>query len=167
MYTPAEISTIRALFEKLVAEKRISIELDAYGDPVQQYSRDAMNDLSFEITKLESFPSKDVVENAVREACLEHWVEIFSGFMNGVDRIQMKSRFFATVFRLIDEAAFLEISESLFTQKEIKDMLRQHPDYLDMVQRDIREGKLLADELDDSKQRCADMNAAPKPKEAA
>jgi len=157
MYSPKEIDSIKATYEGLVAEKLIGIELDAYGNPSAIYGKQVTDILVDAITSLDNFPMKCVVENAMLEASTENYISIMAGFMLRKDMRVISYKVDQCIARSIYEAAFLEIPESLFTQKEIQAMLRQHPDFEAMVQRDIDRGRLLADELDDSKERVADM----------
>jgi hypothetical protein len=149
MYTPKETAIIRTIFETLVLEKRISIEIDGYGNPVQHYTREAMETLSNAIKRLPSFPRKCVVENAMLETSTDYSGEIFAAICGEIPMEQVRVCVFENVARLVNEAAFLETSESLFTTAQIQDMLRQHPDYEYIAQRAIREGKLLRDEMDE------------------
>lgn len=150
MYTPEEISTIADKFKELVAERKIGFELDGFGNPVQKYFFDAKDVLAEAIKCLPSFPRKCVVENAMLEASTDWHEEIFeAATCEEVPSLYLMEQVFADIKRSIHEAAFLDISDKLFTTKQIQAMLRQHPDYLKVRDADIRAGKLYADEMED------------------
>lgn len=162
-YTPKEISTIADKFKELVAERKIGFQLDAFGNPVQEYSREAMDQLSAAITALPNFPVRDVVENAMLAASTEYSSEIFTVctcLTTRVGRSSVNINVCSYIKRAIHEAAFLEISEHLFTTKQIQAMLRQHPDYLSVRESDIRTGRLEREELEDLNREQYDIASA-------
>jgi hypothetical protein len=150
MYTSTEISKVKALYQNLVELNLIRIEeLDGFGEPIPVYTAESERQLAKAITECDGFPWRCHLDNAAMTLA-----NIAEGNRMSIDRA-------ADLFRpLLAEAAMSEITESIFSRAELNSMLKDHHEYLDMVQDNVRRGLLLAEEMDDSAQRVSDMRAA-------
>lgn len=161
MYTPAEISKVKTLYQNLVELNLIRIEeLDGFQEPVAHYMPEATKKLAELITSASGFPHKCVVENAMLSASSEYSWAIFAAYKGFFDPTEMRRNVMQSVNDFITDAAMLELTESLFPQAELNSMLKDHHEYLDMVQDNVRRGLLLAEEMDDSAERVSDMRLA-------
>jgi hypothetical protein len=152
MYTPTEISKVKALYQNLIELNLIRIEeLDGFGEPIPVYTAEAERQLIAAITECKGFPWRCHLDNAA--ISMADLVEKLTISMS-LDSVMTLYKEHLVLF------ALEELTESLFPKAELNSMLKDHPEYLDMVQDNVRRGLLLAEEMDDSAQRVSDMRAA-------
>jgi hypothetical protein len=161
MYTPAEVAKVKSLYQNLVELNLIRIEeLDGFGEPVAQYTAEARRQLIKAITGCENFPWPCVIENASLHTTASYIPELRRVFRGVFNKAAVMDLFWQSMEHEISEAAMLELTESLFPKAELNSMLKDHHEYLDMVQDNVRRGLLLAEEMDDSAERVRDMEHA-------
>ncbi len=141
MYTQKEVATIAELIAKLIADRKIGFEMDEFGNPKAEYSKESADTLVEAITSLDNFPVREAVQNAMLDAALELSSYIFIGFKERKVTLTLGPKANKHVERAIYDAAFLEIPESLFTVKQIQAMLRLHPDYVATREKDIKDAE--------------------------
>lgn len=147
MYTPTEVASVKALYQRLVELNLIRIEeLDGFGEPMPVYTAEAERQLITAITSCSGFPWKCHLDNAA--LATDH-----IGVGKSLDGVM------GFIRSLLEGDAMLELTESLFPKAELNSMLKDHHEYLDMVQDNVRRGLLLAEEMDDSAERVSDMRS--------
>ncbi len=151
-YTAQNIASVKALYQNLVQLNLITIEeLDAFGEPIAHYKPEATQQLVTAISECKGFSWRCHLENAGMTIA-----DSLDKYPHGFP-IETVMGYVKT---LIEKAAMLELTESLFPVAELNSMLKDHSEYLDLVQDYARRGRLFAEEMDDSKERVADQRNA-------
>ncbi len=152
MYSAADTTKIKALYENLVVTNLIRIdELDGFGDPIAHLTPEAERQLVSVITECKGFPWRCVIENAGMTIA-----DTLDKFAHGFP-LETVMGYLET--RLKAEAIG-EIKESIFSAAELNFMHKNHPDYLDLYQDNLRRGKIFEDEMSDLKREQFDIGSA-------
>jgi hypothetical protein len=141
MYTAKDIATVKAVYENLVFLNLIRVEeLDGFGEPIPRYTAEGERQLVKAITECSGFPWRCTLEN-----CASEMADMLTRTVH-IDPLERLAR----VMNLrMAQLALEELTESIFPSAELQFMLKNHHEYLDLVQDNVRAGKLFADEMEE------------------